>query len=292
MIALLRVEAKRFLSRRLFRVVTAVVMLAFVLVGVIILNFSDNSPAAMDAARVEHRTNVERCISEAGNDGVPAVNPETFCAQNNEFQDPRFPYREARWILLSLGLPLMMLALLIGSSFVGAEWHHRTMTSLLTWEPRRRRVLGAKAIVAFLFSSLWALLLLMFLAGVLYPVAAARGTVSGLDADWWVRFLGTVARVSSLAGLASLLGASIAFIGRNTAAALGAAFAYLAVVEGLVRAFRPAWVGWLIGDNAGQYVSGEILLSHSQLASALLLVVYATALLLLAALIFKRREIA
>src|SRR5437764_174009 len=53
---------------------------------------------------------------------------------------------------------------------------------------------------------------------------------------------GGASRSAVLTGLAAALGASLAMIGRNTAVALGAAFVYLNVVEGVLRAWKP-WLG-------------------------------------------------
>jgi len=41
---------------------------------------------------------------------------------------------------------------------------------------------------------------------------------------------------------------------RNTGAALGVAFVWLAVVENVVRVVRPAWQEWLLTDNAAALV--------------------------------------
>ena len=41
-------------------------------------------------------------------------------------------------------MPVVAAAWLLAASFVGAEWHAGTMGTLLTWEPRRLYVLGAK----------------------------------------------------------------------------------------------------------------------------------------------------
>jgi ABC-type transport system involved in multi-copper enzyme maturation permease subunit len=292
MIRLLKVEANRFLSRRMLRVITLLLVAAFLLTAGLILRASENSPEAVRASRNDYLAEVDRCRANAIDDGRSVAYAEASCAVETDGGDPRFKYVDAEWIVLTLGLPIVMLALLIGSSSVGAEWNQRTMTSMLTWETRRGRVLAAKAIVPALLTTVWAFVMMAFFAGILYPVAVAEGSVAGVDGHFWVDLVGSVARAASLAGLASLLGLSLAFIGRNTAAALGATFGYLAIVEGLIRAFRPGWVGWLIGDNANQWVTGEVLLSHSQTASALLLLVYAAALVLLAGTFFQRREVA
>jgi hypothetical protein len=53
------------------------------------------------------------------------------------------------------------------------------------------------------------------------------------------------------------MGASIATIGRNTAAALGIAFGYLAIVEPAIRGLRPSWSPWLLGDNSVVVITNQ-----------------------------------
>jgi hypothetical protein len=58
---------------------------------------------------------------------------------------------------------------------------------------------------------------------------------------------------------------AVAAVGRHTAAALGAVFIYTAVLEGLVRGFRPQWTPWLLGDNIVAFISWQA--TNFQLAS-------------------------
>lgn len=63
-------------------------------------------------------------------------------------------------------------------------------------------------------------------------------------------------RISAVAAFGAVLGLTLATIARNTGAAIGVAFAYLAIGESIVRALKPAWQPWLIGDNANVVVLG------------------------------------
>ena len=79
------------------------------------------------------------------------------------------------------------------------------------------------------------------------------------------------------------------------AAAFGVGFAYLTIVEGLVRGFKPAWDDWLIGDNLALFMIGPedvTNVAHSQMGAGLLVLGYALALSWLALAIFRKREIA
>jgi hypothetical protein len=157
-----------------------------------------------------------------------------------------------------LAAPVIFLAiggLLGGASMVGAEWRAGTMTTVLTWEPRRVRVAVAKLAAAGVLAFLIAVLLLGVFCLALVP-AGVRGSREGTDAAWFGGLVGGVLRGGLLTSFAAVLGASVAMVGRNTAAALGGAFAYLMVGENVLRAWKPWLVRWLIGENSATVLLG------------------------------------
>jgi hypothetical protein len=297
---LLKVELRRMLSRRLVRGLTILALLGFTVAGVIAFVASDDSAVAVAAAEAEKRTAVQGCIADvkSGTEDFPAHatdDPAEFCEEDVWVSDPRFTFREMKWVLTSLGVPLMMLGWLVGASFMGAEWHNRTITTTLTWEARRGRALAAKLLIAGAVAFGWVLLLQVVFTVAMYPAGEFEGTMAGIDAEWVGEYSGIVLRSAALAGIASVVGMSIATVGRNTAAALGVGFVYLAVVEGLIRGFRPQWVDWLIGDNAALFLAGPgdvTHVGHSQLTAGLLLLAYTAALALGATAVFRAREVA
>ena len=90
---------------------------------------------------------------------------------------------------------------------------------------------------------------------------------------------GTGLRVACVIGLAATFVASVAMIGRNTAAALGVAFAYLMVVENIVHAWKPWAARFLLGPNGAVFVTGRDLdtaeFSRSTATAGLTLLGYA-----------------
>ena len=66
-----------------------------------------------------------------------------------------------------------------------------------------------------------------------------------------------MARISVVASAIALIGAAVATIGRNTAAALGAVFVYLALLESLLRSLRPMLSRFMVGDSAVVLISGN-----------------------------------
>jgi hypothetical protein len=304
MISLIPVELRRLLARRLFKALTVLTLLGFVVAGTILFFQTEDSPETTAGVQAETEAAVSNCISEMERiqevdaEGLPPEarsDPEGFCRQQMVASDPRFRYADLPPVLRGLAVPLMMLGWLIGASSMGAEWHNRTITSLLTWEPRRVGVLVAKMAAAAMIVWVWVALLQVVFLLAMYPTAALRGTLDGVDASWWAEVGGLLARAGLLAAVAAVLGLSIATVGRNTAAALGVGFVYLAVVENLIRAFKPEWSDWLIGENIDAFIQGAggaSPLEHSWIAAGLLVLAYTAAIFCGALVFFRRAEVA
>jgi hypothetical protein len=113
------------------------------------------------------------------------------------------------------------------------------MATLLTWDPRRLRVLLAKLGAAGALTFMLAVGLQLLLGAALLPAGLLRGTTEGIDADWVRSLSGVDLRVAAISVLGTMMGLSLATIGRKTAAALGVAFGYFAIVENAIRGLRP-----------------------------------------------------
>jgi ABC-type transport system involved in multi-copper enzyme maturation permease subunit len=189
---------------------------------------------------------------------------------------------------------MIILGWLIGASAIGAEWHAGTVTTLLTWEPRRVRVLLAKVAAAFAITMVLSAALLVLVAVVLAPAGLFRGTMTGVDGAWARWLAGVVARAAAVSGLSAVFGFTLAAIGRNTAAALGIGFLYLAVIEGIIRGVKPGWMHWLVGDNTAVIITNrpaEVNIGRTTLEAAVLLAAYAAALVAAALGTFRQRDI-
>lgn len=301
---LIRVELARLTSRRLLRWATIAVLAACALAGTLTFINSNDDPRAVAASERARTRLIERCIADLEDGAGPTAqelpseakrDPRAFCEREVWVEEPFFRYTEMEWILGTMAFPLMALGLLLGATGIGAEWPHRGVTTLLTWEPRRNRVLVAKMIAAAGSGFAWAFMGAIVFSLALLPAALFRGTLDGANATWLAGYAGLAARVGALAALGALSGTALATVGRNTAAAFGVAFTYLTAAEGLIRAFKPGWSEWLVGDNMALFLigSGEVdHLDHSQYAAGLLLLAYTVALATVALMIFRRREIA
>ncbi|MBA2312623.1 MAG: ABC transporter permease subunit [Actinobacteria bacterium] len=297
------VEIRRLLARRLFRILILLCLLGIVAAGTItFFQSSKDTGAAVARARVEQRGAVEACMKgEFGR--LPGEGKEGFdrrarCEKMvGQFgvEDQRFRLSTLTEVFLGTSVPVAILAWLLAASFVGAEWHAGTMTTLLTWEPRRVRVLLTKAIAAALVLFVTGIVLQVLLGLALTPAAVFRGSTSGLGGSWLEETAGVVVRGSLIATLAGLMGLSVASVGRNTAAAFGVGFGYFTIVENLVRGLRPQWARWMVGDNAGRFIlAGELTfppIERTTLEAGALIALYALVFLLIAVAFFNRRDL-
>jgi ABC-type transport system involved in multi-copper enzyme maturation permease subunit len=303
MIALARVEVRRFLSRRLIQVLTALMLLAIVITGVVVaVHSAAPSSEQYRQGRLQRASSVAECVRDPERYGVPPNPGETqeqACARaagplSHWVVDKRFDLNGLRDIFAGTSFVLAAIGLIAGASFIGAEWHWGTVATLLTWEPRRTRVLLTKVAVCVL--AVFALLLLVevVLGGVLWLDAATRGITSGTgSASWWRSVAGVVVRAAALGAFASAVGIAVATVGRNTAAALGAAFVYFAIVERLIRGLRPMWQRWLVGENAAAFLvgNGDASMQRTMVSSGLVLLAYAAALVCLGLVWFRARDL-
>ncbi len=261
MTGLVRAELLRFISRRLFRAIGAIAVL-LVLVSVVIsfLQSSNDPDAGLEAARRD----VAACEASRGQfegEKFPTEQPESgfFCPTVEDLAgqyDKRFDYVDTMPDVSRLiAVALFVLSFVVGASFMGAEWGSGAMTTLLTWEPRRGRVLVAKVIAGTLLMAAASVLLLALIAVVYLPVASLRGTTRGLDGSVWWTLFGVWARGAGLAMFGSAVAMAISTITRNTAGAVGVAFGYGVILDPLLGVIRRgAYIEWLLQYNIARFL--------------------------------------
>ncbi len=198
-------------------------------------------------------------------------------------------------VLMGTSLILIAIGWILGASAIGAEWHTGHLTTILTWEPRRGRVMVAKVVACLVSVFVLTYALQAALGGVLAIDAAARGSTAGVDAAWLAETAGVALRVGLLATFFAGFGFAFASIGRNTAVALGVGFGYLVIVENLVRGLRPGWIPWLLTENSALFVidlPGDFpLLGRSTVEAGVYLAAVTAGLLLAAAGAFRVRDV-
>src|SRR5258706_7329996 len=84
-------------------------------------------------------------------------------------------------VLLIAAIPLLIGALLGGATVAGAEWRAGTISTVLTWEPRRLRLHAARAASAFVLAAVIAVVLQMLVLALNLPAAVAHGSTVGND---------------------------------------------------------------------------------------------------------------
>jgi ABC-2 type transport system permease protein len=257
---LLTSELLRFRSRRL-----VVVMLVGALVGTgvgLVIAAWQSTPPSEDvraAAQAEADQQFRSCMNDFRDEDVDG-SLEEFCRENagdpTSYMPSHLALAELPQILEGISSITSILGLIIGASLVAVSWQTGTISTIFTWEPRRLRWFGAR--IAVVGSGVFAItfIILAFLSAALAVAAALRGSTEITD-GWWRDVTTTSLRIAVIAAVAALIGGAVAAIGRHTSAALGVVFVYTAVLEGVLRAFRPLWSPWLLGDNIVSFVSWQ-----------------------------------
>lgn len=264
---LLRAELRRALHRRVVRVLVIIAVVGCALFGVIVWVSSAGKTLA-ELRADNHPALVASWWRQDLPDGVPIV----------------------------VSLFLFVGAAIAGASVAGAEWRANTVTTMLTWEPRRLRVLGARLAAAVIVAFVVAVLLqaLFILAAV--PSVIAHGSTSTPGGGWWWSLTLALLRMAALTAMIAVMAEALAMLGRNTAFALVALFGWIAVVESVVRGLRPGWARWLWGENLATVVpwramGGDEVFYRGPLTALLTLCTYAGLIAVAAAVAFHRRDI-
>jgi ABC-type transport system involved in multi-copper enzyme maturation permease subunit len=298
------VELRRLLSRRLVHVLAILVVAAIVFGGVMAAFQARKNEGSGPSAQAEQKVTrdqerqVQRCLS--GRFGPVPDDPQEardFCESQFSFEvsDPRMHLTDISDILLGISVLIMILMWLVGASFIGAEWRHGTITTLLTWEPRRIRLMLAKVAAVALFGFVVSLLIQLAVAAAVAPSAYAFGTTAGADSAWLWDLIQQSLRIAGVGAVMGAVGFALASLGRNTAAALGVGFAYVVVVENLIRALKPGWQPWFFSDNAAVLITADpsiLAQGDYDVARSIFVVGGYTLLLLVAAIgIFRSRDV-
>jgi len=261
-IRLIGSELLRFRSRRLVVVVLGASLIGTG-VGVVIAAFQSTPPTAeaLATARAQAREEFAACLEQDW-EGVPIEGSlEEFCDDN--FGDPalymgsHLQLADLPGILEGISSITSIMGLVVGASVVAVSWQTGTISTILTWEPRRLRWFASRVLVIAAGVLVMTLGIVAFLFAGLAGAAILRGSTLGTDGAWWADVLSTSLRVGVAASISAVIGAAVAAIGRHTAAALGVVFVWTAVIEGLIRGLRPQWTPWLLGDNLVSFLSWQ-----------------------------------
>ena len=218
-------------------------------------------------------------------------------------------YRSARpmanGIIPVMSLMLFALAAVIGASFIGAEYAAATIETTLLWEPRRKRVLTAKLVVAAITAFLIHVFLLSVLTVSLLPAALWRGSTAGGDSEFWFGLVGGILRGGVAAAAVALIALSISTITRATVGGVVALIGYIAISPSiaytLLKGYRPFdltenLTAFANGGEVGRFITNdegylETVFSHSGTVALAVIAVYAILAMAAATAVFSRRDI-
>jgi ABC-2 type transport system permease protein len=305
-IRLLESELLRARSRRMLWMI-AVGFAVAILIGVGVATIRSHPPSTEELAAAQQQYDLmnERCLNgKMGADEANLPNRfdtlEEFCSDQvrPEYFEPSSDELRLNGlidILKGSSFFVIIIGLFLGASFGGADWHTGTMATLLTWEPRRLRVMLARAVVTAVVVFVLALAVQVLLAGAIWLGAALRGSTL-LSDGFWRDVFETLLRVGTIAVAAAVIGLGLATIGRNTAAAVMVLFGYLALFEVLFRGLRPTIAGWLLITNMAVAVDAHqieitrntiITVAHASAVVA----VWTVGVVALGALAFRTRDV-
>jgi ABC-2 type transport system permease protein len=315
---LFRSELLRARSRRLVAMLLVGGMIATVVAMTIAaFNSSPASDTAIQAAQARYEKNLRSCLAgEVTEPNAPL--PPQYDSLEDLCEDQAGPslsdagvwLHDLPVVLMGIATFVILLAAWLGASLAGADWTNNTMATLLTWEPRRVRVLLTRAVVVTLVIAFALLFLQVFFSVVYSAVAALFGTTALSPPGLWSDVAAVIGRVCVMGVAIGLVAYSVAMVGRSTVASLGALFGYLVLFEGVIAGFRPTIQSNLFVRAVGVIVSQQPILRYAETAAVgsgdsfpqpvvlldvqrawAVAAVYVVGLLVLALVVFRRRDV-
>ncbi len=214
---------------------------------------------------------------------------------------------EATEILGPITLLLAVMSFVVAASSIGADAKSGMLEQLLTWEPRRGRLLAARAIAVFVGTALLAVIVAVFLITSLFVLSAATGTTSGVDGEFSGNVLAVLIRTGLAGGFFGLLGLGITLAVNSSIGAIVGYIIYAVIIDNLLVFFLP-WVHRFLpvinldAVAAGRDVErlsasvlsgggGDFVFSHSWQTAFLILVVWGVGAVVVAWAVFSRRDV-
>ncbi|MDP9233113.1 MAG: hypothetical protein M3P01_00990 [Actinomycetota bacterium] len=307
-----------FLRARSRRLVSMVLLGGAILIvaAIVIAAVHSHRPTPDEVAAAHRRFDKELSLCLNGRYVGPSApvgydSLEQYCNEviQSNAGDVGLKQRDAIDVLVNSGAFVILLGALLGASLAGADWSTGSMATLLTWEPRRIRVLLVRSeiivgVVVIVTIALQALLSILFKAAV-----AVRGSTVGSPPGLWGHVAGAAVRVSVMAAAFALIATALATLGRSTVAALGILFGYFILFEGVVAGFAHGIQDRLLVRAATVVVSNHPIIEFNETPTVgasfnvpptvvlgigeawAVVAFYTIALFLLALLVFRMRDV-
>jgi hypothetical protein len=211
-------------------------------------------------------------------------------------EDDRIRFREdLRDTIGGSGIAFMLLAVLFGTTFIGADLASGAIGGQLTFEPRRVYFFTMKTLAVTVAVTIITIALLVVLIAALALVAATRGVVGSLDGSWWTERAADVLRVALTCGGLAAVALGITTIARRTVAAVVGFLALAFIVEpaantaiAWIDGFTPVFAFLSVAVN--DFTDNDAIPDSLESAIAVSLA-WAALVLVAAGIIFARREI-
>jgi ABC-2 type transport system permease protein len=190
--------------------------------------------------------------------GCRALTIDEAVDQQMQWRDSRFLFvRDAPRMVLTGIVIAALLAFVLSASGIGAEWNSGMFASLLTWEPRRPRVLAAKTGASVLFFTVVGAAVIGFQLLAAAATAQTRGSFVGMTGEVARTLASATGRGIGLVALCAAAGTALAGIARSTAGGMAILGGYLVAVELGLRGMLNGDTRWLLSTNAQALVSGQ-----------------------------------
>jgi hypothetical protein len=145
-----------------------------------------------------------------------------------------------------MGVALGLLGILLGATFLAAEFGASGFGTQLLFEPRRWLLYAAKVVGVAVGCALVAVLLVAWTGLGQYVASVLRGSTAGVDGGWLVDRLGDAVRAAGACALAGVCALAVGALARRTVVAVGIFFG-LVIATGFL--INTSW-GRPLGRNS------------------------------------------
>jgi hypothetical protein len=287
-VRLFTTELQRFAARRAVRWLVLFALVVIALAMVI---------AAVNSKEKKTHGFVTSCSAAPvpTNAGQPSVDCTQQLGATN-VSDNRFDLRnDLGGAIGGTGVALLLFGVLLGTTFIGADYVGGALPGQLTFEPRRTYLYLVKAVAVAVGATIVTIFLLVVLSAALVGLAQWRGVVGHLDGAWFVRRLADVGRVAAVSGGAAAVGFAVTVMARRSVAAIVGFLALGFIIEPALTASlnifdgrTPMFALVAIAINDFQGAPEGI---TSLARSVVVALIWAVGLLVVGGVVFARREV-
>ncbi len=204
-----------------------------------------------DAEAAERERNPDEPI-DFGCEGMTAPEPEWFLPHRTTFAEAASGWVE------QLSTFLLLVTVVVGATFVAAEFSSGSISTWLTFEPRRGRVFASKVAVAALVTGVAVLVASAVFVGAAWLVCRVNGALGDVTPELWADVTHRVLRTGALSVGTAALGAALAFLLRHTAAAIAVVFAWMVILENILSSFVEGYARWTVQTNMTAWIQGGL----------------------------------